>query len=129
MINFEITESVGADDYQVLSEIAKNLKTSGFKLSMDDYGTGYSNMESIFALDFDVVKIDKSILWSAEKNANGRTILKNSINMIHDLGAAVLVEGVEKQEHIDMLTSLGVDYLQGYFFSKPVPKSTLLEII
>ncbi len=129
MINFEITESVGADDYQVLSEIAKNLKTSGFKLSMDDYGTGYSNMESIFALDFDVVKIDKSILWSAEKNANGRTILKNSINMIHDLGAAVLVEGVEKQEHIDVLTSLGVDYLQGYFFSKPVPKSTLLEII
>ncbi|MCR4717484.1 MAG: EAL domain-containing protein, partial [Lachnospiraceae bacterium] len=55
MINFEITESVEADDYKVLSTVAKSLKSAGFKLSMDDYGTGYSNMESIFALDFDIV--------------------------------------------------------------------------
>ena len=100
-----------------------------FKFSMDDYGTGYSNMEGIFALDFDVVKIDKSILWSAENNSNGRIILKNSVNMIHDLGCKVLVEGVEKKEHIEMLRSLGADYLQGFFFSKPVPKVKFLEII
>ncbi|MBQ9233054.1 MAG: EAL domain-containing protein [Lachnospiraceae bacterium] len=129
MLNFEITESVGAEDYQVLSCVTKKLKSQGFLLSMDDYGTGYSNMEGIFSLDFDVVKIDKSILWSAEKNSNGRIILKNSINMIHDLGCKILVEGVEKKEHIDMLKKLGVDYLQGFFFSKPVPKNKFLEII
>ena len=129
MINFEITESVGAEDYKVLSLVTKLLKAQGFMLSMDDYGTGYSNMEGIFALDFDVVKIDKSILWSAENNSNGRIILKNSVNMIHDLGCKVLVEGVEKKEHIEMLRSLGADYLQGFFFSKPVPKVKFLEII
>ena len=129
MINFEITESVGAEDYKVLALVTKLLKANGFRLSMDDYGTGYSNMESMFSLDFDVVKIDKSILWSAEKNTNGRTILKNSVSMIHDLNCKVLVEGVEKKEHIEMLRSLGVDYLQGYYFSKPVPKPRLLEII
>lgn len=129
MLNFEITESVGAEDYHVLSKVAKKLKSQGFLLSMDDYGTGYSNMEGIFSLDFDVVKIDKSILWSAEKNSNGRIILKNSVNMIHDLGCKVLVEGVENKEHIEMLKVLGVDYLQGFFFSKPVPKQKFLEII
>lgn len=129
MLNFEITESVGAEDYQVLSKVAKKLKSTGFLLSMDDYGTGYSNMEGIFSLDFDVVKIDKSILWSAEKNSNGRIILKNSVNMIHDLGCKVLVEGVENKEHIEMLKVLGVDYLQGFFFSKPVPKQKFLQII
>lgn len=129
MLNFEITESVGAEDYHVLSQVAKKLKSQGFLLSMDDYGTGYSNMEGIFSLDFDVVKIDKSILWSAEKNSNGRIILKNSVNMIHDLGCKVLVEGVENTEHIEMLKVLGVDYLQGFFFSKPVPKQKFLEII
>ena len=129
MLNFEITESVGAEDYRVLSKVAKKLKSQGFLLSMDDYGTGYSNMEGIFSLEFDVVKIDKSILWSAEKNTNGRIILKNSVNMIHDLGCKVLVEGIERIEHIDLLKVLGVDYLQGYYFSKPVPMAKFLEII
>lgn len=129
MINFEITESVGAEDYKALSLVARELKSQGFHLSMDDYGTGYSNVEGIFSLDFDVVKIDKSILWSAEKNDNGRIILKNSVNMIHDLGCKVLVEGVEKNEHIDMLGKLGVDYLQGFYFSKPIPKTEFLELL
>jgi len=128
-INFEITESVGAEDYEVLSKVAHDLKKEGFLLSMDDYGTGYSNMEGIFSLDFDVVKIDKSILWNAEKMSRGRIILENSVRMIHDLGCSVLVEGVETEEQIDLLTRLNVDYLQGFYFSKPVPKDRFLEVI
>jgi len=128
-INFEITESVGAEDYEALSKVAHDLKKEGFLLSMDDYGTGYSNMEGIFSLDFDVVKIDKSILWNAEKMSRGRIILENSVRMIHDLGCSVLVEGVETEEQIDLLTRLNVDYLQGFYFSKPVPKDRFLEVI
>ena len=129
LINFEITESVGAESYEKLAIVANQLKSAGFSLSMDDYGTGYSNMEGIFSLNFDIIKIDKSLLWSAEKKKRGYVILKNSVQMIHDLGRLVLVEGVETEAHIEMLRKLGVDFLQGYYFSKPVPKDDFLKVI
>lgn len=129
MINFEITESVGAEDYHTLSIVARKLKEEGFSLSMDDYGTGYSNVESMFELDFDIVKIDKGILWNAQKETNGRIILENSVRMIHDLGCKVLVEGVETREQVEMLKALNVDYLQGFYFSKAVPKKRFLRVI
>ena len=128
-INFEITESVAASDYNVLSAIIAGLKREGYQFSMDDYGTGYSNMESIFSLDFDVVKIDKSILWSAEKGGVGKIILESSVHMLQKMQRKILVEGVETQTQIDMLRELGVDYLQGYFFSQPVPVQDLVRLI
>ena len=128
-LNFEITESVGAEDYVALSTVARRIKQAGFHLSMDDYGTGYSNMDGIFSLDFDVVKVDKSILWNAESDYRGRVILENSIRMIHDLGCKVLVEGVETSDQLHLLQSKEVDYLQGYYFSKPIPKDEFLQFI
>lgn len=128
-INFEITESVAASDYEVLSGVVKDLKSQGFRFAMDDYGTGYSNMQSIFALDFDVVKIDKSILWGAEETELGRIILGNSVRMIDQMHRQILVEGVETKEQVDMLRELDVDYLQGYYFSKPIPKDEFIEYI
>ena len=129
MITFEITESVGADDYQKLGEIIKELKSSGYQFAMDDYGTGYSNIQSIFSLDFDVVKIDKSILWAAEKGELGMTILTNSINMIRQMKKKIVVEGVETESQIKLLESLGVDYQQGFYFSKPIPKADFIRDI
>ena len=128
-INFEITESVAATDYNVLSGIMAGLKKEGYHFSMDDYGTGYSNMESIFSLDFDVVKIDKSILWSAEKGGIGKIVLESTVHMIQQMQRRILVEGVETQAQIDMLRPLGVDYLQGYFFSQPVPVGAFVRLI
>ena len=128
-LNFEITESVGAEDYDALSSIAHKLKASGFSLSMDDYGTGFSNMEGIFNLEFDVIKIDKSILWNAEKGERGRIILENSIKMMKGLGCKVLVEGVETEKHVKLLQSYGVDYLQGYYFSTPIPKTKFIDYL
>lgn len=129
MINFEITESVEAKDYKTLASVAKQIREQGFLLSMDDYGTGFSNMESMFEIDFNVVKVDKSILWAAEKEHTGLAILENSIRMIHDIGCEVLVEGVETEEQIELLRRLGADYLQGFYFSKPIPKPDFLKLI
>lgn len=129
MINFEITESVAATDYDMLSKVVADLKAKGFHFSMDDYGTGYSNMRAIFMLDFDVVKIDKSILWSAEKSELGKIILENSVNMIKQMKREILVEGVETQDQLDMLSELSVDYLQGYLFSKPIPKADFIALM
>lgn len=128
-INFEITETLAASDYKQLSQVVSDMKDDGYHFSMDDYGTGYSNMQAIFSLDFDIVKIDKSILWSAEKSDLGRIILESSVSMIKQMNRQILVEGVETKEQIEMLRNLGVDYLQGYYFSKPVPKEKFITII
>ncbi len=125
MLNFEITKPVNKEDYDVLDKVILELKKKGFLFSMEDFGTGYSNVESVFALDFDVVKIDKSILWAATESEMGRIVLLSSIRMIRDLKRKVLVEGVENKEQIELLQELGADYLQGYYFSKPVSRSVL----
>lgn len=80
-------------------------------------------------LDFDVVKIDKSILWSAEKSELGKIILENSVHMIKQMKREILVEGVETQNQLDMLSELSVDYLQGYLFSKPIPKADFIALM
>lgn len=127
-INFEITESVAAKDYEMLEKVIKEFRENGFSFSMDDYGTGYSNMQSVFQLDFDVIKIDKSILWEAEKSERGRIILESSVEMIRRLRKKILVEGVETAEQVALLRELGVDYYQGYFYSRPVSRNTFVEL-
>ena len=127
LINFEITESVSATDEKLLSDVITSLKENGFQFSMDDYGTGYSNIHSLFSLDFDIVKIDKSILWDADSSEFGQIILENSVRMIKQMKMKILVEGVEKMQHVEKLKKLGVDYYQGYFFSKPVTQKELVR--
>ena len=128
-INFEITESIAADDYEMLSEVIRRLKNEGFLFSMDDYGTGYSNVSAVFSLNLDVVKIDKSLLWGAEKSKLGMIILENTIRMIRQMGKKILVEGVETAEQIELLKRLNVDYLQGFYFSKPIPLDDFMILI
>ena len=86
-------------------------------------------MQSIFRLDFDVVKIDKSILWSAEKGQMGQIILESSVRMIRQMRRKILVEGVETEHQLQMLRDLEVDYAQGYLYSKPISKSDLITLI
>ena len=129
LVNFEITESVGAEDYNTLGAVIRQFKSQGFRVYMDDYGTGYSNIQSIFSMDFDVIKIDKSILWGAQKSELGMIILENSVRMIRQMGRKILVEGVETEEQIGLLRKLGVDYLQGYYFSKPIPKEEFIALL
>ena len=128
-INFEITESVAAKDYEHLANVIDQLKQEGFKFSIDDYGTGYSNMTSLFSLGADIIKIDKSILWNAEKSELGMTLLKTSIEMVHQMQKKALMEGVETESQIQILSELRCDYLQGFFFSKPLPKSEFIPLI
>lgn len=128
-INFEITESIAAGDYETFKNIISRLKKEGFMFSMDDYGTGYSNVNSIFSLDFDVIKIDKSILWGAYENELGMTILENTVRMIQQMKRKILVEGVETKEQKTLLENLKVDYMQGFYFSKPIPKNDFIKLI
>ena len=128
-INFEITESAAVTDYDMLSNVIHHLKREGFHFSMDDFGTGYSNLQAAFSLGLDIIKIDKSILWAAEQNNIGKAILESNIGMIKKIGKEILVEGVETSSQVDLLKNLEADYLQGFYFSRPIMKKDFIKII
>ncbi|MBP5607823.1 MAG: EAL domain-containing protein [Lachnospiraceae bacterium] len=126
---FEITKPVNMEDHELLRQFMSTLKEAGFSFLLEDFGSGYINVEAIFALDFSVVKIDRNILWEAAGSDTGRVVLENSVRMIKDLDRSILVEGVENEEQIKMLGELNVDYMQGYYFSYPVPENEVAGLV
>ncbi len=129
LINFEIKESAAVADYHILESLIVELRSYGFCFSMDSYGTGFSDMQSVFALDLDTIKIDRVVLYKAQENRIGRIILENIVSTIREMHRKSLVEGVETQAQLDLLKKLGVDYVQGYFSSKPITRNELLGIL
>ncbi len=126
-INLEITESAAINSQETFQKTIHNLRNLGFTFSLDDYGTGYSNASYIFNMDFEIIKIDKSILWESEKKASAKIILQNTVRMIKEMKMKILVEGVETEKQKQMVASLGCDYCQGYYFSKPVSQDEFIE--
>lgn len=128
LLSFEIKESAAAAELPLLLTVIRSLREYGFRFSMDSYGTGFSDMHALYALDFDVIKIDRTILNRADERI-GRIVLENCIRMIREMKRRILVEGVETKEQIELLKKLDVDYVQGYYSSKPITKNELLGIL
>lgn len=126
-INLEITESAAANSPEMFLNTMEQLKELGFTFSMDDYGTGYSNFSYMFDLDFDIIKLDKSILWNSDKNERAKIILNNTVKMLKEMGLQIVMEGVETEVQKDYVIGLGCDYLQGYYFSRPVERVKFIE--
>ena len=134
VINLEITESIAIASGRRLKRNMEDLIRHGCSFSMDDFGTGYSNLSQITRADFSIIKIDKSLLWPIfeKKNPNrqnAKILLENMVSMILQMGLQIVVEGVETQEQLDYLCSLGVNYIQGYYFSKPIKADEYLEFL
>ena len=127
MINFEVTESVAASSEELLIRNMERFTEQKIHLSLDDYGSGYSNINYLVDLPFSIVKIDKYVVWAAMKNPNSRIILENTIRTFKNIGLRVIAEGVEDQAMADMIADMGADYIQGFFYSKPVPKDKIVE--
>lgn len=127
-VRLEITESVAAHNNNIMQSIDV-LHNGGIQFALDDFGSGYSNVEYLFKFPFYIVKIDKLMLWEALQNERAMITLRNTIRMIKELGLKVVVEGVETQESVDCLREQNCDYLQGYFFSKPIPKPRFMELV
>lgn len=131
-INLEITETASIEAGDMLEYNMRRLKECRFRFSMDDFGTGYSNLAKMAGVDFDLIKLDKTLIWPCfekGKERESRVILESCIDMIHKLGKQIVAEGVETKEQVDYLTEHGVRYLQGYYFSKPVPGERYLEFM
>lgn len=129
--NLEITETAAVEAGELLDLNMSRLKSMGCGFSMDDFGTGYSNLSQMANTGFDIIKLDKSLIWPGfeENSEKPKTILNSCIDMINGLGISIVAEGVETKEQVDMLTEKGVEYLQGYYFAKPLSEQDYLAFL
>ena len=121
-LKLEITESVFMTEKERQIEIINSLKEYGFLIEIDDFGSGYSSLNMLKEVPADILKMDMAFLSIEEKNARkGRKIVNTIVALAKALDILVIIEGVETQSQVDYLSQTGADYLQGYFFDKPLP--------
>ncbi|MDN3682441.1 EAL domain-containing protein [Vibrio tapetis subsp. quintayensis] len=120
-VTIELTESAYFASEGDQIEALKALREIGVKVAIDDFGTGYSSFSYLSHGHFDFMKIDREFVMDIEVGTQNYFIVKTLINLSHTLGVKVIAEGAETIQEVKVLTSLGVDFIQGYYFSKPVP--------
>lgn len=123
---FEVTESRIMEDVAAPLEILTRLRMKGVGLSIDDFGTGASSMQQLKRIPFTELKVDRAFVAGAPKDEEALAMLQSSVDLARRLGLSVVAEGVETQEEWDLVASLGVDVVQGYFIAKPMPADELL---
>ena len=128
MINLEITETAVAQSQEKLLKNLLSLVNFGINISLDDFGSGYSNLQRISQLPLSIVKIDKTFTDSVKINKVS-IILQNLIRMVQALHLQIVVEGVETEEVMNIFNDYGCDYIQGFFFSRPLPKDDFVQFI
>jgi len=129
LVNLEVTETASAQSYAVLQSHLNELHDNGFTISLDDFGTGFSSVEYLIKFPFDVVKLDKSLVWAYMDTKKYEPILKHYMPMLHGLGTKIVAEGIETIEMVNALEELGCDYLQGYYFSRPIPEDDFIAYL
>ena len=122
LIKLEITESSYVEATELVEKVVKKLHQNGFTVLMDDFGSGYSSLNMLSSLEIDVIKLDAKFLRFQEKDYEKAVhVLESVVNMAKVIGLPIIVEGVEKKEHVDFIESLGCRYIQGFYFYKPMP--------
>lgn len=126
LLELEITETV--NDQQI-SQKALELKEEGFKLLMDDFGSGYSSLNILLETPFDVLKLDKKFIENMMVSERGKLILEQVVTMADKLGLGLLAEGVETKEQVEVLKNIGCDHVQGYYYAKPMPAEDFFQLL
>ncbi|MEG1931425.1 MAG: bifunctional diguanylate cyclase/phosphodiesterase, partial [Anaerovorax sp.] len=121
LLEIEITESAVIDELELLKKTILKLKSVGFIVSIDDFGSGYSSLNTLRNLDIDAIKIDRGFLDETLEEEKGKKIIKNLLIMAKELSLVTVAEGVETKEQADFLIEAGCDIAQGYYYAKPMP--------
>ena len=121
LLELELTESAYTDNPQEIIAVTKELQESGFKILMDDFGSGYSSLNMLKDLPVDVLKIDLKFLDQQGTTGRGGNILNSIVHMAKWMRMPVIVEGVETREQVNFLRTIGCEFIQGYFFAQPMP--------
>lgn len=119
--HIEVTESAYSDNPQKISETIKKFHDNGFIVELDDFGAGYSSMSALSELDLDIMKLDMSLIRNDDPNSS-KSVLEFSMQLAKMMQLKTVAEGVETEAQVDRISSLGGDYIQGYFYSKPLSK-------
>ena len=121
LFQLELTESAYTSNPKVVQETMQRLQNEGFSILMDDFGSGYSSLNVLKDIDVDVLKMDMRFLSDTDKRRRGENILMSVVRMAKWLNMPVVAEGVERREQADFLRSIGCEYVQGFYFAKPMP--------
>ena len=129
-LKIEITESAYSEDTDLVASLIQKLRSDGFMVLMDDFGAGYSSLNMLGTISVDAIKLDGLFLNFSETNREkGIHIIESIINMAKTISTPVIIEGVETQEQVDFLASLGCQYVQGFFYYKPMPAEEFENIL
>lgn len=128
-INLEVTESAAIASSETLMENMNRLIDRNMKFSLDDFGTGFSNTATLIKYPFHSIKLDKSMVWNAMHNEKAETVLRNTIEMVKLLHMEIVAEGAENPEQIEKLKEMGADYVQGFYYSKPISRDSFIELL
>ncbi|GAA5315990.1 MAG: hypothetical protein AseanaTS_11950 [Candidatus Pelagadaptatus aseana] len=128
-ISFEITESLLASEQDRLREALHQLKNANCPILLDDFGTGYSSLSYLHSFPIDFLKIDRSFVNNMADSIEARSLIKSIIAMSQALGIKTVAEGIENKRQLAILSTLGCDYYQGFYFSKPLFANELIEYL
>ena len=128
-INIEITETAAMGDVSVVDKNIRELVDYGIKFSLDDYGSGASNIDYINNMPFSIIKLDKSIIWESFKNDKAGITLKYTIRMLNELQLLIVAEGVETEDMKNHLVEIGCHFMQGWYYSKAVSDQDFITLI
>ena len=126
---FEITETVATEYSASLTRVAEGFQAAGIGLCLDDFGSGYANLNTVMQLPFSVIKLDRSLLFHICTDKNAALFYQSIVSAFCRLGYRIIAEGVETQEEMELLRSWNVDMIQGYYFSRPLPPGDLLRLL
>jgi len=128
-IQFEITETVATECNAGLRRVAEEFTDAGIGLCLDDFGSGYANLNTVMRLPFSVIKVDRSLLFDICRDEKRAIFYESVVETFHKMNYHIVSEGVETQEEMEKISSWGVEMIQGYYFSKPLPEKELLELL
>lgn len=128
-LELEITESAYTEDPEQIITITRQLREAGFVILMDDFGTGYSSLNMLKDIQIDVLKLDMGFLKSSDYSAKGGNILTAILKMAESLKMQTIAEGVETKEQVEFLKGIGCKYVQGFYYSKPLPVGEFEKLI
>ena len=128
-INLEITETTFENISELMQENVSELIRMGYSFTLDDYGIGYSNIQRLNHLPLTLIKIDKSMLDEASAEGSGRVILEHTVHMMQSIDKKLVAEGAETRDIVDVLKQMDCDYIQGFYFSRPLPPDAFVRFL
>ena len=128
-IQFEITETVATEYNAGLGMVVDGFMAAGVRLCLDDFGSGYANLNTVMRLPFSAIKIDRTLLFDICNDKKRAMFYQSIVETFHRMGYSIVTEGVETEEEMSLLSSWGVDMIQGYYFSRPLPVEELLKLL